>query len=147
MQTLKTARVEEWKACLEARGYRLTSPRKVVVEILANSQHVLTPLQIYEIGRQRYARLGLVTVYRTLETLEQLGMLWRVHQPHGCQGFVAAPTGHFHLLICQECGHVEYFSGDHQSMEVICGRVAAQSGFHIRDHWLQLFGVCSACQA
>ncbi len=147
MQTIEAQRIELWKARLEESGYRLTAPRKVVVEILACSQHILTPLQVYEIGRKRYANLGLVTVYRTLETLEQLGMLWRVHQPQGCQGFVAAPVGHFHLLVCQECGRVEYFSGDYRSMEVICGRVAAQSGFRVIEHWLQLFGVCAACQA
>ena len=112
---------EEWLACLRANGYRLTAPRQAVVEVLAASQHILTPLDVYERARERYPRLGLVTVYRTIDKLEELGLLQRVHQPSDCQGFVAAFSGHQHLLICQKCGIVEYFDGDHEGIDRLNG--------------------------
>ena len=139
--------VADWLAQLEAKGYRLTAPRRAVVEIVALSQHVLTPFDIFEQAKPNHSKLGLVTVYRTLEKLEELDLVQRVHQPSGCQGFVAAFRGHQHLLICQICGRVEMFSGDFEKMETLIEEVEKDSGFSIEEHWLQLFGVCSKCQS
>lgn len=139
-------RADQWLECLQANGYRLTAPRQAVVEVLASSQYILSPQDVYAQARERYPRLGLVTVYRTVEKLEELGLLQRVHQPSGCQGFVAAFSGHQHLLICQECGRVAYFEGDHEGIDQLISGIEKSSGFHIREHWLQLFGVCKGCQ-
>jgi hypothetical protein len=64
----------------------------------------LTPLEVYDMARKKYRALGLVTVYRTLEKLEELHLIQRVHQPMGCQAFISAGHGHQHLLLCQNCG-------------------------------------------
>jgi Fur family ferric uptake transcriptional regulator len=135
-----------WLERLHANGYRLTAPRQAVVEILASSQRVLSPMDVYELARAHYSGLGLVTVYRTIEKLEELDLLQRVHQPSGCQGFVASFSGHQHLLICQRCGQVEYFGGDHESISQLMADVGQKSGYQIKDHWLQLFGICVNCQ-
>jgi Fur family transcriptional regulator, ferric uptake regulator len=135
---------EEWCRCLLDNGYRLTAPRQVVVEVIATSQRMLSPIEVFELAHARYPRLGLVTVYRTVEKLEELRLIQRVHQPSGCQSFVASAIGHQHLLICQSCGRVEYFSGD--TLEALIEGVGKTSGYQIRDHWLQLFGLCTECQ-
>lgn len=136
----------KWLKCLRANGYRLTAPRRAVVETMASSQQVLSPLDVYEMARANYPKLGLVTVYRTIEKLAELGLLQRVHQPSGCQGFVAAFTGHQHLLICQQCGLVEFFDGDHESIDRLMAGVEQKSGYCVNEHWLQLFGLCRKCQ-
>ena len=134
----------DWLDALQSNGYRLTEPRRAVVETISASQHLLTPLDVYEKAKTLYPGLGLVTVYRTVEKLEELGLIQRVHQPSGCQAFIASAPGHHHLLICQECGRVEYFSGDR--LDKLMEEVGDESGYRIRDHWLQLFGVCKKCQ-
>jgi Fur family transcriptional regulator, ferric uptake regulator len=139
-------RSEEWLECLQANGYRLTEPRRAVVETIAVSHYVLSPFDVFELARQRYPRLGLVTVYRTIEKLEELELVQRVHRPSGCQAFVAACSGHQHLLICQKCGRVEFFSGDSERIEPLMAEVGRESGYQIQDHWLQLFGQCKSCQ-
>lgn len=138
-------KTKEWLECLQENGYRLTAPRRAVVETVSNSKHVLSPITIYEMARERYPKLGLVTVYRTLEKLEELGLIQRVHRPSDCQAFVSAFTGHQHLLICQDCGRVEFFTGDDQ-MATLMADVGQKSGYQINDHWLQLFGLCAECQ-
>ena len=145
-KAVDSERAVEWLDCLQARGYRVTAPRQAVVAVVAASQRILSPLEVYETGRTRYPRLGLVTVYRTLEKLEEVGLLQRVHQPSGCQGFIAAFSGHQHLLICLQCGLVEYFGGDHEWMERLVANVQEESGYQVCEHWLQLFGVCTSCQ-
>lgn len=134
----------DWLACLRASGYRLTGPRRAVVETLAQSDRALSATEIYAQARERYLSLGLVSVYRTLEKLEALGLIQRVHQPDGCQAFIASFTGHQHLLICEQCGRVEFFEGD--DLDALIGRVQAESGYSVHDHWLQLFGLCAACR-
>jgi len=81
-----------------------------------------------------------------LEKLEELGLVQRVHRPSGCQAFIAAFSGHQHLLICQGCGRVEFFTGDGEQMEALISSVGRDSGYQIGEHWLQLFGLCSRCQ-
>lgn len=134
-----------WLNSLQANGYRLTGARKAVVEAVAESPRALTPLEVYDMARASYPDLGLVSVYRTLEKLEELRLIQRVHQPGGCQAFISASQGHQHLLLCESCGQITYFEGD--DLEELMSGIARQSGYKIRDHWLQLFGLCKACQS
>jgi Fe2+ or Zn2+ uptake regulation protein len=137
--------VASWLERLESNGYRLTAARRAVVEVIASSRRLLTPFDVFELARRAYPRLGLVTVYRSLEKLEELGLVQRVHRPSGCQAFVAAFSGHQHLLICQDCGRAEFFSGEDDRMESLMAQVGRQSGYQVREHWLQLFGLCENC--
>lgn len=143
--SLLNCREQDWLECLKASGYRLTSPRRAVVETLAHSPRALNATEIFDLAREEYPSLGLVSVYRTLEKLEELELIQRVHHPDGCQAFIAGFTGHQHLLICQKCGRTEFFEGD--DLDHLIERVAEDSGYKISEHWLQLFGLCSDCQA
>ncbi|MFZ1040318.1 MAG: Fur family transcriptional regulator [Anaerolineales bacterium] len=136
--------VVNWLTQLQDNGYRLTGARRAVVEIVAASQRALTPVEVYDAARDQYPALGLVTVYRTLEKLEELGLIQRVHQPQGCQAFITAGTGHQHLLLCSKCGRTTLFEGD--DLDQFIKSVARKTGYQINEHWLQLFGLCEHCK-
>lgn len=133
-----------WLAQLQKNGYRLTGARIAVIETIQNSPRALTPVEVFDQARKKYHALGLVSVYRTLEKLEELHLIQRVHQPQGCQAFIAASHGHEHLLLCQNCGQVVFFEGD--NLDLLIQTISKKTGFVIHEHWLQLFGLCSACQ-
>jgi Fe2+ or Zn2+ uptake regulation protein len=135
---------EIWLSQLQEHGYRLTEARRAVVDAIQKSEYALTPVQVYDLARKKYAALGLVTVYRTLEKLEELHLIQRVHQPQGCQAFIAAGHGHEHLLLCQNCGQVTFFAGD--DLDALIATISGKTGYQIQDHWLQLFGLCQACR-
>ena len=135
---------EIWLSQLKEHGYRLTEARRAVVDAIQRSKYALTPIQVFDSARKKYAALGLVTVYRTLEKLEELHLIQRVHQPQGCQAFIAAGHGHEHLLLCQNCGQVTFFAGD--DLEALIATISTKTGYQIQDHWLQLFGLCQACR-
>ena len=135
---------DSWLKRLQENGQRLTLARRAVVETVAASPRALTPLQIFDAARRRYGRLGLVSVYRTLELLEAMRLVQGVHELEGCQAFIAASADHAHLLVCQNCGRVVPFAGD--DLRGLINSVSRKSGFQIEGHWLQLFGLCSNCQ-
>jgi Fur family ferric uptake transcriptional regulator len=135
---------ENWLTELRSQGYRITDARRAVVEVVAQSPRALTPNEVYDLGRETYPQLGLVTVYRTLEKLEELHLVQRVHQEQGCNAYLSHAEGHQHLLICQQCKKAVYFEGD--EMDAFFAQVGGEHGFRVREHWLQLFGVCGECQ-
>jgi len=134
-----------WMNQLNEQGYRITGARRAVVETMAESVRALTPIEVYDMARESYPALGLVTVYRTLEALEEQGLIQRVHQPRGCQAFITAPNGHQHLLLCKQCGQTTLFEGD--DLENLIQSIARKTGYQITEHWLQLHGLCENCQS
>ena len=135
---------QTWLDALHQNGYRLTGSRRAVVDIIASTPKALTPMEVFDSARASHPELGLVTVYRTLEKLEELGLIQRVHQPEGCQAFVAAGHGHQHLLLCQNCGKVTFFEGD--DLGTLLTTLSDKTGYAIKEHWLQLFGLCKTCR-
>ena len=134
----------DWLTQLQENGYRLTEARRAVVDIIQKSTRALTPVEVFDMARKKYNALGLVSVYRTLEKLEELHLIQRVHQPQGCQAFISESNGHQHLLLCQNCGRVAFFEGD--DLGALIQSISKKTGYQIREHWLQLFGLCEACQ-
>lgn len=135
---------QEWLSKLQESGYRVTEPRRAIVDLLAASPRAMGPLELFDEGRREYPGLGLVTVYRTLEKLEELGLVQRVHQPGGCNMYLRANHGHEHMLVCTACGRVEFFCGD--DLHTLFDSIAERSGYQIHEHWLQLYGLCTACR-
>lgn len=129
---------------LRKKGYKLTEARRAVVEIVAQSPCALSPADVYELAKERYPTLGLVTVYRTLEKLEELHLVQRVHQDDGCNAYLPEAEGHKHLLICKECKKAVYFEGD--DLDDFFDEVGKKHHFVVNDHWLQLFGICENCK-
>lgn len=140
----KTVNCESWLVRLQSEGYRLTAPMRAIIEILCQSERILGPLELFDLGRKAYPKMGLVTVYRTLEKLEEVGLVQRVHQANNCHGYLRAANGHEHILLCSRCGRVEYFAGD--DLSGLFEKVAQKSKFKIEEHWLQLHGLCEDCR-
>ena len=134
-----------WLQKLKESGQRLTRQRRVIVEVLLSADRALEPIEVYDLGRKSYPNLGLVTVYRTLDNLDKLGLLQKVHQPQGCNRYIKSAHGHQHLLICTSCGKAVYFDGFDLKQQF--NNVSDELSFHINDHWLQLFGICRQCQS
>ena len=134
-----------WFEIIQKSGCRLTAPRRAVVETLVWSLQALTPMEVYDAARKNCPGLGLVSVYRTLEKLEELGLVQRVHQTRGCQAFIRAGEGHQHLIVCTHCGKAVLFEGD--QLDPLFNILSKKTGFKIESHWLQIFGLCTSCRS
>ena len=112
--------------------------------ILLATAKPLSPTEIQQRGQVFCHDLGLVTVYRTLELMDELEMVRAVHLADGCHGYVLSTPGHTHHVVCERC---------HAVIEVIgcelgdfLDTVATRTGYQITGHWLEISGVCADCQ-
>ncbi len=128
---------------LREAGYKLTQPRLAVLQVLEENAAGLNPETIYALGRTLCPSLGLVTVYRTLDLLNELGLARRVHSEHHCHSYASAGSDH-HYLICEGCHRVIEFPC--HGLEALLESVRRQTGYVISAHLLELSGLCPECQ-
>lgn len=130
---------------LEEQGYRLTRPRRAIVEALFAAGAWLRPEDLMARARPHCPGLGLVTVYRTLTLLEGLGLVRRIHVEPGCHGYAPAGLQHGHHLVCRSCHQVLEFPGS-EDLQPLIERLARRTGFAVDDHVLELTGRCPECR-
>ena len=130
---------------LRQRGYKVTPQRRAVLNAIAHSHDHLTPAEIYEKMRQEHPGIGLVTIYRTLGILAELGLICEVHAGGSCRSYLLRrPSEHHHHLICSNCGKVVDFTGC--DLEELEQRLSQDTGFEIESHLLEFLGRCRDCQ-
>lgn len=121
---------------IRGRGYKATPQRVAVVEAVSAEQH-----QSLEGIRSRCPGVGMVTVYRTLDLLSELGLVRRLDLGDGPRYELA--EDHHHHLICEDCGSVAEFEQcplDPRQLPEVGG------DFEVRAHSLEVYGRCSACR-
>jgi Fur family ferric uptake transcriptional regulator len=127
---------------LRAKGYRLTPQRQFVLRAVSVLDHA-TPEAICEEVRRTAAGVNLSTVYRTLELLEDLGLVTHTHLGHGAQIYhTADQPAHVHL-VCRGCGKI--VEADVAAAEPLVERLTADYGFTTDVRHLAVFGHCSEC--
>jgi Fur family ferric uptake transcriptional regulator len=134
---------EEWKADLRARGYRLTPQRQLVLEAVARLGHA-TPDDIVTAVRETAAGVNISTVYRTLELLEELGLVTHTHLGHGPPTYHAATDDDHVHLVCRVCGRVTETTPDR--VEGMVRTLAEAEGFVADVGHLAVFGTCRNCR-
>ena len=129
---------------LREHGNKLTPQRHEVLRVIASSRDHLTPEAIFEKCRESDPYIGKVTVYRTLDLLDKLGLVCKIHSREGCRSYMMRrPSEHHHHLVCSNCGKVV----DLTACDLIEAdkKVAKESGFTIKGHLLEFYGLCPDC--
>jgi Fur family ferric uptake transcriptional regulator len=130
---------------LSEKGYRITKARRAVCEVVAaaHDEH-LSAADMYDRAREQSgARLDRSTVYRTLEALEESGLLAHSHLGHGPSVYhLAEDAGHQHL-ICRRCGRTSTLPDEETRRLVDAIRVA--TGFLADVNHFALSGLCARC--
>ncbi|NKY15403.1 transcriptional repressor [Streptomyces somaliensis DSM 40738] len=95
----------DWQSDLRQRGYRLTPQRQLVLEAVDALGHA-TPDDILTEVRRTASGVNISTVYRTLELLEELGLVSHAHLGPGAPTYHLADRHHHLHLVCRDCGDV-----------------------------------------
>lgn len=135
---------ETLAAALSRRGFKITPQRRAVLHAIASSNEHITPAAVHERARRTHPRIGLVTIYRTLEVLSELGLVCCIESSGKSRSYTLAPEGHHHHIVCLECGAVADFSDC--NLKDLEQRLNRETGFAIEGHRLQFFGICRRCR-
>ena len=128
---------------LRERGYRLTPQRQLVLQAVTTLRHG-TPDEICVEVRRTAAGVNISTVYRTLELLEELGLVNHTHLSHGSPTYHAVGEGQHVHLVCRGCGSIR--GVDPSVLRPVIERLREEQGFRVDVGHVSLFGVCGDCK-
>ncbi|MCU1497467.1 MAG: fur [Acidimicrobiales bacterium] len=140
---VRDARATEILERLRSGGGRITSARTLVVEVLvAGPNHHVTAPEVVDAVRAVDPAFHESTVYRTLERLEELGVVTRIEVTGGAAVYHLPMQAHHHLL-CERCGRIT--GGDPRLLAEVAARLLADHGFVLRPQAVTLPGRCADC--
>jgi Fur family transcriptional regulator, ferric uptake regulator len=137
-------RLERILEDLRLQGGRITASRRIIAGALLDSPHHVTAEELIEAVQADHPEIAPSTVYRTLHSLAQLGVVTHVHVGHGPAVYHLADERHIHL-VCHTCGAVVEVPDD--LLAQIEERVRRDHGFEIDAQHVALSGRCEACTA
>jgi Fe2+ or Zn2+ uptake regulation protein len=131
-------------AALERAGYRVTEPRRAVVELIVAREGHFSAADLIADARTRRLGVGRATIFRALDLFTDLNVLERLDLPSGEHAYVPCePVGHHHHLVCSSCARV----ADVEEVGLALEDVQRRTGWRVESHRLELYGRCPACQA
>lgn len=137
--------LEQFKKILKESGLKYTRQREIVLKILYHSDTHYTPEALYmEIKRREPSlNVGIATVYRTLNLLEDSDMVTSISFGTAGKKFELANKPHHDHLICKNCGKIVEF--ENSLIERQQALIAKEHKFKLTGHLMQLYGICEAC--
>jgi len=133
----------DWRTRLRDRGYRLTPQRELILEAVNTLGHA-TPDEVLAEVRRHSSAVNASTIYRTLEVLEELGLVRHAHLSDRAPTYHSV-TGHEHFhLVCRNCRRV--VSVEPTVAAPLLDRLSADFGFEADVGHLTIFGRCTTCE-
>ena len=132
---------------LRARGLRWTPQRRTLIEVLSRTDGHVTGAELVERCREIDPGTIPSTVYRTLDVLEELGLLSHSHGADGREEFHVLPAVEHAHLYCRVCGGSWELASDDPAVLTAIDAVRDGHGFAVDVPHLTLTGVCAACRA
>jgi Fur family ferric uptake transcriptional regulator len=149
MSKLSPSEIEKLKLNLKDKGYKLTPQRRAIVDIIIQKEGShLTTEELYDLVKVECPEIGLATVYRTVQLLEELGVVSKLDLNDGCYRYELVHENenhHHHHLICSDCGKVIEVQDD--LLEILEHDIESKYDFQIKNHSVKFFGICSDCKS
>lgn len=137
--------LESFKKILKESGLKYTRQREIVLNILYHSDTHFTPESLYMKIKRKEPNLnvGIATVYRTLNLLEDSQMVTSLSFGAAGKKFELANKPHHDHLICKNCGKIVEF--ENSIVERQQALIAKEHKFKLTGHLMQLYGICETC--
>ena len=135
---------EDWREKLRGSGYRLTPQRELILRAVETLGHA-TPDEVLAKVREQSSAVNVSTVYRTLEVLEELGLIRHAHLSDRAPTYHSVTDHeHFHL-VCRNCHRV--VSVDPDVLQPLRDRLLQDHRFTVDVGHLTIFGRCESCES
>ncbi len=137
-----------YHACLEKlrqKDFRLTKQRETMVATIVAQHRPFSAESLHKEIKKRAKgkKFDLVTIYRSLATFEEIGLLNRCDFGDGVIRYELQGSGHHHHVICKSCKSVEPVD-----FCTVVGeeKILQKMGYRDISHRLEFFGLCRDCQ-
>ena len=140
------ALLERFKEILRQNSLKYTKQREVVLQVLYHHEEHFTPEDLYLLVKEKHPELnvGIATVYRTLNLLEESDIVTSISFGAHGKKFELGTKPHHDHMICRRCGVIIEF--EDPMIEERQLAIAEKYGFKLTNHLMQLYGTCSACK-
>ena len=129
---------------LKGNHFRLTEQRRAVLDVIANTNEYFTPAAVHEKLQEQRADISLVTVYRCLHILHNLGIICDMRTSGKGRSYGKCLTGRYALIVCNDCGRMVVYNGS--GLKKLAQQIDAEIGFTVENKYITLSGYCSECR-
>ncbi|HRZ87409.1 MAG TPA: Fur family transcriptional regulator [bacterium] len=144
-----------WHGKLRGCGYRITASREAILEaFMRSADRHLSAEDIYISVHNANPGIGLTTVYRTLEILVDMGMVFKLDFGDGRARYelatAAGQANHHHHLVCTRCKRIidytDFIDDEVELLKRTEKGLSEKYKFDITNHLIQFYGVCDTCK-
>jgi Fur family ferric uptake transcriptional regulator len=147
-------RVFKWQKSLYSTDFRLTNPRKIIINILSDTDKHFSAEDIYIKALKVNPTIGLTTVYRTLELFNRSGIVRKFNFGDGKARYELTNNPkkkkHHHHLICSKCktiiDYADFMNDELDLMNKTEKALSEKHNFKIMSHTIHFYGLCEKCQ-
>ena len=134
-------------------GFRLTLPRQAILNVFAENPKHLSAEEIFLLVHKNYPGIGFATVYRTLDLLTQMGLIFKLDFGEGRSRYELASEAikeHHHHLICTRCSRIidysDFMEEEIEFIKRLEAELSKKHKFKINSHQIHFYGLCERCR-
>ncbi|XPV75050.1 MAG: Fur family transcriptional regulator [Desulfovibrio sp.] len=132
-----------FKKFLNTNGLKLTSQRKLVLDILLSTSEEKSSEEIFHEAISIDPFISLSTVYRSVKQLQKAGIIVPIPSQSGATKYIKTACGSSHFLVCECCGKKHPLKNRY--VDTAHHIAAEEMGFASNRCVLNIYGICSKC--
>jgi Fur family ferric uptake transcriptional regulator len=132
------------KRLFKDKNLRLSHPRLLTYQELFDSRSPLSPQELYRSLLKKQRKVGLTSIYRSLDLFESLGIVFKIINGTSAKYKLCQTEDHHHHIVCKACGDVVEL--DFCDISDWSKKVTESTGYQVVDHQLNFYGFCKTCK-
>ncbi len=133
-----------FKRLFKDKNLRMSHPRFLIYQELLGAQNPLSPQELYQSLLKKRRKIGLTSIYRSLDLFESLNMVFKIINGSSVKYKLCELKDHHHHIICRSCGHVGVLN--FCDISSWSKKVTESTGYQVVDHQLNFYGFCKKCK-
>jgi len=135
---------ELFKNMFRDKRLRRSHPRALIYQELSNTQSPLGPQELYQGLLKKHKRIGLTSIYRSLDLFESLGLAFKIINGSTVKYKLCELEDHHHHIVCKACGNVAELN--FCDISDWSKKVTESTGYQVTEHQLNFYGFCKNCK-
>jgi Fur family ferric uptake transcriptional regulator len=132
------------KSLFKEKNLRKSYPRLLIYQELSNVKIPLSPQELYQCLMKKRRKIGLTSIYRSLELFESLGIVFKIVNGSSVKYNLCELEEHHHHIICKACGSVVELN--FCDISDWSKKVTESTGYQVVEHQLNFYGFCKNCK-